>query len=629
MSIENNDQFKAKDGSIDINKCAQGMEVEMGYIFVSYSRRQMYFAEAVALHLQQAGFEVWFDLQKLGPGVDWGSALKDGYSNCEKLVLIASKAAIASRYVQVEWEAALHKERELIVVVTEAVTLPESLRNCPTYDARTHFDRTIQSLIAYLRGEQPALHDAVPAPGRFPLPLTMPFAIWFTIFVMALPAISMWITTALFPVGEYLYQYAIGFGVGIYLLVRHGIAAFRFWRHSIRFEEMKSERWNLLFTQAGTSLVCWLLLFLSDASPFARLMGILILLFPLVTVYWAFRVLGRSADILRWFSSGDADQEMRESIQGKLVADQEETTDAEELPLDSMGVSFAVHYHPADKALAEQVASVFEKEGCKPAPEKRANTQLIIVTNRTSKQWLVERNNSLPGKIVNVLGTNIDTSPELQPVLQKQVVDFRMGRLKTIQALASRLANEQDEQISYGMQVAPKGFSHFYSVPFVVWLVWTVFALAAGILILWGWKNLSQGGAIAAVLGVAVWLCFDLLMMRKISLPAFLHKMTGNRFAWFASPGHSVKDPVGMDKKSRMRLIRWGQLALVVFTLADLFQPSSEPTIEFDPEFDLQNYEFKIDGTPFRKIDGDTFIMIDGTPVPFIVDGTRVATLEP
>ncbi len=212
----------------------------MGYIFVSYSRKQVYFAEAVALHLQRAGFEVWFDLQKLGPGVDWDSSLKDGYSNCEKLVLIASKAAFVSSYVQVEWEAALHSGREVIVVLTEAVSLPESLRACPIYDARTHFDRTIESLIAYLRGEAPARHDAVPVPGRFPLPLTMPPSIWFTIFVMALPAITVWVTAAFYPPEGYQNLYAWGFVIGLVLLAQLGIpgvGAFRrypalvpFWR---------------------------------------------------------------------------------------------------------------------------------------------------------------------------------------------------------------------------------------------------------------------------------------------------------------------------------------------------------------------------------------------------------------
>jgi TIR domain-containing protein len=64
---------------------------KMGYIFMSYSRRQLYFAESVVLNLQRAGLEIWFGLQKLSPGIDLASALKDGYSNCDKLILIASR----------------------------------------------------------------------------------------------------------------------------------------------------------------------------------------------------------------------------------------------------------------------------------------------------------------------------------------------------------------------------------------------------------------------------------------------------------------------------------------------------------------------------------------------------------
>ena len=593
----------------------------MDYLFVSYSRKQMYFAEAVALHLQQAGFEVWFDLQKLGPGVDWSSALKDGYSNCARLVLIASKAAIASRYVQVEWEAALSNGREVVVVLAENVRLPEALRGSPVYDARTDFDRAIESLVAYLRGEKPARHDAVPAPGRFPLPLTMPLPIWLTILVFALPAITAWVTTAFHPTDGYENLYFWGFVIGLVLLAQQGVTLLRFWAHRIRYEEVKNARWNLLWTQTVTSLVCGALLLFGAAGPVTRFMGITILFVPLITVYWAFRVLGRSADILRWFPSGDADQDMREAIQSKLVDNDEEPLDAEGIAPESTGVSFAVHYHPADQAIADRVASVFEKEGCKPAPENRANTHLVIMTNRTSKQWLLERKDSLAGRITYILGTNIDISAELQPILQKQVVDFRMGRLKTIQAVASRLADEKNEQVSYGMQVSPKSFSNFYSLPLAVWVVWWAFVLVAAALILWGVRNLSQGGAIAAVVGLGVWLCFDLLMMRRISLPGFLHKLTGNRFAWFASSAPLAKDSVGMDRKSQMRLLRWGFLLLMVFYLDQSFQPS-------DP-IDNYSLEWEIDGTTYRSAGDTTYIMIDGTPVPFIVNGTRVGTLDP
>jgi TIR domain-containing protein len=167
----------------------------MGYTFISYSRKQLYFAESIVLKLQQAGFEIWFDLQKLEPGVHWANALAEGYGNCERLVFIASKAALQSPYVQVEWETALRNGREVIVVLTEPVTLPESLKNCAVYDASARFDPTLQDLIRYLRGESTARHDPVPAAGRSVFLNKMPLDIWLTVSVMLMPAITVWIAT--------------------------------------------------------------------------------------------------------------------------------------------------------------------------------------------------------------------------------------------------------------------------------------------------------------------------------------------------------------------------------------------------------------------------------------------------
>jgi hypothetical protein len=79
-----------------------------------------------------------------------------------------------------------------------------------------------------------------------------------------------------------------------------------------------------------------------------------------------------------------------------------------------------------------------------------------------------------------------------------------------------------------------------------------------------------------------------------------------------------------MDKKSRMRLLRWGYLLLIVFMLADISRPPDPP----DP---IENYlyEWEDEGATYRRAGDTTYIMIDGTPVPFVVNGTRVATLEP
>jgi TIR domain-containing protein len=167
----------------------------MGYIFISYSRKQLYFAESLVLKLQQAGFEIWFDLQKLEPGVRWANTLAEGYGNCERLVFVASQAAVQSPYVQVEWETALQNGREVLVVLAETVILPESLRNCAIYDASARFDQTLQDLINYLHGTRPARHDPVPAPGRSVFLNKMPFDIWLTVSVMLMPALTAWIAT--------------------------------------------------------------------------------------------------------------------------------------------------------------------------------------------------------------------------------------------------------------------------------------------------------------------------------------------------------------------------------------------------------------------------------------------------
>ena len=76
-----------------------------------------------------------------------------------------------------------------------------------------------------------------------------------------------------------------------------------------------------------------------------------------------------------------------------------------------------------------------------------------------------------------------------------------------------------------------------------------------------------------------------------------------------------------MDRKSRMRLLRWGFLLLMVFYLDQSFQPS-------DP-IDNYSLEWEINGTTYRQAGDTTYIMIDGTPVPFVVNGTRVGILDP
>ncbi len=73
-------------------------------LFLSYSRQELYFAEAVAQKLLDAGFDVWFDIQQLESGIDWKKAIDDGLANCDAMVLVASQALVISHKYLSVWE---------------------------------------------------------------------------------------------------------------------------------------------------------------------------------------------------------------------------------------------------------------------------------------------------------------------------------------------------------------------------------------------------------------------------------------------------------------------------------------------------------------------------------------------
>ncbi len=72
------------------------------HVFISYARKQFYFAESLMLSLQQKNITTWFDAQCLLPSSPWRQTLQEGLDSCTALVLVASRAALSSEYVCAE-----------------------------------------------------------------------------------------------------------------------------------------------------------------------------------------------------------------------------------------------------------------------------------------------------------------------------------------------------------------------------------------------------------------------------------------------------------------------------------------------------------------------------------------------
>jgi hypothetical protein len=162
--------------------------------FMSYSRHELYFAEAIVLALQKAGLNIWFDLQQLEPGCNWQQEIARGLETCSGVIVLASRASLASPWVAHEWEHAVAHDKPLHLVLFEAVDFqpftltdpegePREVRLDPLrdravsiIDARSHFMGNVARLAESLKG-QTRYRDPIPPPNRWNIPLRMPLAI--------------------------------------------------------------------------------------------------------------------------------------------------------------------------------------------------------------------------------------------------------------------------------------------------------------------------------------------------------------------------------------------------------------------------------------------------------------------
>jgi len=187
-------------------------EVQQNRIFLSYSRTEMYHAEAIALSLQHAGLNIWFDLQQLEPGCIWLDEITRGLQHANQLVVIVSKTALASPWVYKEWQHAIDTQVPIHLILFEEVNFgthnfidengEEITIDTSTLldhansiiDGRTNFNTTVDRLILALQGDYTEKID-IPAPNPFGIPTRLPPAVGFVGVIMgALVAFLLWLT---------------------------------------------------------------------------------------------------------------------------------------------------------------------------------------------------------------------------------------------------------------------------------------------------------------------------------------------------------------------------------------------------------------------------------------------------
>jgi hypothetical protein len=408
------------------------------YLFISYSRIQFYFVEALAHALATLKVPYWFDVEQLEMGTDWQAGIDNGLANCQALVLVASRASIGSPNVRYEWETAQKANKPIFLALFEAVDLPPELRGLPIIDFRGNFRQGVRHLVELFQSQQtgqaPARmpHQEAPRPNRFNLPTRMPSGVLVVFLTLWVIAAGCLISAAL--LAPLSFSLAFIFLIG---MVGYGYYWWRFATRQYVHSEVRSALALSTFLSIGA-----LFFTLSAASNPNPLLRVAV---PILTVLYAailigsllsLLALGYSAAIFRWSPLGQGPRRLRER-----ALHLKRRPGVKFTPLQK---TYSLSYAPPDKRVAAQVRRAMAKgQYTEVAIEAgTADHNLVVLSNVTPVALLEAQSNQLKEPVSIVASSIRGATPdekELRAVTRFQWVDYRNREPRALADMAEIL----------------------------------------------------------------------------------------------------------------------------------------------------------------------------------------------
>ena len=388
----------------------------LGSVFISYSRKDYYFAESLTFSLIQRDVAAWLDVKDLRPGVDWEERLESAIDTASHLVLVASPDSLRSPHVTVEWKRALDRGVPVIVAHLRGNNVPPELAATPRVNFHGRFKPAVNSLIEHLKGQAdkpPAKRQLWPLPpivgGTASLLLVM---VGLTMFVAdwgEITSLTILNLAILFGVvGLFAWHTSIA-----YLRRRMGMTRlavilgyFVFVYGYPVLQHFKAPEVPAIFPDATMNVM-------GTVWPIAATFSLTSVVLLCVLTFW------RPADLYRWSPTGKAWNTYRT----KLVVTSEHEG------LNSLGTvgRFRILNDPVDEPFAQRVRQELTARGGKKVDAADASTRSVLVlSNRTHLAWLAALETELRDKdLVTVVVTAIGISPTLSWLWKRQWIDFR------------------------------------------------------------------------------------------------------------------------------------------------------------------------------------------------------------
>ncbi len=372
-------------------------------LFISYSRREVGFVDDLADRLKQMGYAFWLDYRSLVPGKPWEEQIFQGVASASVILLVVSKASMASENVEMEWKRVLQQNKRIILLVFEAVDLPAELEKYEWVDFRGSYQSALTELDRQLQTPEQEEHPA-PQTG-----FKMPFIVWVA-FTLSLVAALMSIG-ALWTLFIPFFLITLPFGV---------------FKRNYRYLYIEASLIMLplalyltaQFTASDNTF------YITDYLTWASIPFALALLFVL-----------RSAGMQRWGKP----EAIRPSTASRTMPEYPQLKPA----------SFYIEHAPQDRLVAAEIAETFKAHGHLEAADVNSAGTVFTLVSAFKGESEVDSEKNIVYPVI--LQSNNKVSRQLSRV---QWLDFRLG-VKNLESAAKFLS--EPEMLLRAFSVRPMG----------------------------------------------------------------------------------------------------------------------------------------------------------------------------
>lgn len=395
-------------------------------VFISYSRKDYYFAESLAFHLEKLGIPVWLDAKDLVPGASWQQQLENALDNAFCVVVVISIDSIKRPAVRMEWERAKKNGKRIILVLFRKARVPDELAQCEVLDFRARFMGPLRTLAEQVRGTRKQRNS-----GRTWLPLP--------------PWVALISLTLLIPLTCYflLANWSMGGeetnaskGFLLVLLPFFAFALFWFFCFSFLRRRMGMTHLAVCFAFTGAWSIYPLVRYwlagpagIADTwlSALNRNPAPMELSSTLVLAGLGIVLLATPEDLLRWTPTGKAWAWYRKRCLTKVLSGERPSMLRQ---VKQYSLLHDAVDGPAAKRLRAELSGLGASESTNPSSE---TTTILLLTSRTQTQWLTGQTQKLDSNALLLVGSRIGLPTQFEWLWRREWIDFRHWDLRRLE----------------------------------------------------------------------------------------------------------------------------------------------------------------------------------------------------